>query len=100
MTTLSLGTIQESEGLMKKLFILLSLLMMSSVFAQEPSDADQYPEMDMGERGISEFPNPHGLPPLDDEDVSRQEQEYVPEHSVSDEIPPEEIYDSDEEYLE
>lgn len=85
---------------MKKLFVLLSLLMMSSVLADELPDADQYPELDTGERGISEFPNPHQLPPLDDEDVSRQEQEYVPEHSVSDEIPPEEIYDSVEEYLE
>ncbi len=86
---------------MKKLFILLSLLIvMSPVLAQDMADADQYPEVDPAEMEGTEFSTPRGLPPTDYEEVSREEQQYVPEQNLMDEMPPEEVYETDEEYLE
>lgn len=87
---------------MKMIFILLSLLLSSStVWSQEFSDEDQYPETDPAMIDGGEFSHPRGLPPSDYEEVPREEQEYIPEQDLSaDEMAPEEIYESDEEYLE
>ncbi len=86
---------------MKKIFLQLSFLfVMSPVLAQDLSDADQYPEMDPAEREGSEFSTPRGLPATDYEEVPREEQQYSPDPAPFDEIPPEEIYEADEEYLE
>ena len=82
---------------MRKL-LLLTLLISSASWAQDFGD-DQYPEMDPSLEG-EEFSSPRTLPPTDYEEVPREEQEYMPEQIVSDELPPEEIYESDEEYLE
>jgi hypothetical protein len=101
MTTLSFITIPRSEVLMKKIFMLFTFfLFMSAAYAQDITDADQYPELDPAELEGSEFSNPRGIPSTDYEDVPREEQESVPEQSSIDEMPPEEIYEADEEYLE
>ncbi len=86
---------------MKKIFILLSLILLSSpVWSQDYSDEDQYPEVDPAEMNNGEFINPRGLPASDYEDVPREEQEYIPEENLEDEMAPEEVYEADEEYLE
>ena len=88
---------------MKKIFILLSLLIISSsAWSQEQfSDEDQYPEVDPAIVDGGEFTNPRGLPATDYEEVPREEQEYAPEPSrIDDETPPEEVYEADEEFLE
>lgn len=85
---------------MKKIFILLSLVILSlPVWSQEYSD-DQYPEVDPAIINGGEFATPRGLPATDFEDVPREEQVYVPEQDVTDEVAPEEIYEADEEFLE
>lgn len=86
---------------MKMIFILLSLLIVSSpAWSQNYSDEDQYPETDPAAVDGGEFSHPRGLPPTDYEEVPREEQEYAPEQELGDELPPEEIYEADEEYLE
>lgn len=86
---------------MKKIFILLSLIILSSpAWAQDYSDEDQYPEVDPATIDGGEFASPRGLPATDFEDVPREEQEYVPEPSMEEEMAPEEIYEADEEFLE
>lgn len=86
---------------MKMIFMLLSLLIVSSpAWSQNYSDEDQYPETDPVAIDGGEFSHPRGLPPTDYEEVPREEQEYVPEPEMNDEMPPEEIYEADEEYLE
>jgi hypothetical protein len=85
---------------MKKIFILISLLVLSSsAWSQDYSDEDQYPEVDPAVINGSEFTNQRGLPATDFEEVPREEQEYTPEPDM-DEIPPEEVYEADEEFLE
>ncbi len=85
---------------MKMIFILLSLLLVNSpAWSQEFAD-DQYPETDPASIDGGEFSHQRGLPPTDYEEVPREEQEYIPEHDLTDELPPEEIYEADEEYLE
>lgn len=84
---------------MKKIFILISLIAISSsAWSQEYNDEDQYPEVDPAVVE-GEFTSPRGLPATDYEEVPREEQEYAPEPSM-DEIPPEEVYEADEEFLE
>ncbi len=78
---------------MMKLFVLLILFSNFQAFSQ---DAD-YPERDPALE--TEFSPPHSLPESDYEDVPREEQEYIPE-AVTDDVPPEEVYEADEEYLE
>ena len=86
---------------MKKFFFLLSLLLLTApVWSQDYVDEDQYPETDPAALESGEFAQPRSLPPSDYEEVPREEQEYVPEQPVTDEMPPEEIYEADEEYLE
>lgn len=86
---------------MKKIFILISLLILSSsAWSQDSSDEDQYPEVDPAVINGSEFTNQRGLPATDFEEVPREEQEYAPEPDMEDEIPPEEVYEADEEFLE
>ena len=86
---------------MKKIFILLSLLILSApVWSQDYGDEDQYPEDDQAIIDSGEFNNQRGLPSSDYEEVPREEQEYAPEPVLDEEIPPEEIYESDEEFLE
>lgn len=86
---------------MKKIFVLLTLVTLSApVWSQDYSEADQYPDADPSITESGEFSNPRTLPPSDYEEVPREEQQYVPEQQVTDEMPPEEVYEADEEYLE
>lgn len=87
--------------MMKKKFVLFFLLLISlPSWPQEDSQADQYPDSDPVPAESGEFAPPHRLPPSDYEEVPREEQEYVPEQQVTDDVPPEEVYEADEEYLE
>lgn len=97
MAVLIFSRMSESEDLMRKL-LLLTFLLTTTSWAQDFAD-DQYPEMDPALEG-EEFSSPRTLPPTDYEEVPREEQEYMPEQYLSDEAAPEEIYESDEEYLE
>lgn len=86
---------------MKKIFILLSLIMLSSpAWSQDFSDVDQYPEVDPASMEGEEFNGSRGLPESDYEEVPREEQEYIPEQDLPEEMAPEEIYEADEEYIE
>ncbi len=86
---------------MKKFLIVLSLIIFQSpAFSQDMTDADQYPEVDPSIMDNEEFISPRGLPPTDYEEVPREEQVYVPDETLVDEMAPEEIYETDEEYLE
>lgn len=85
---------------MKKFFILISLLILSSpAWSQDYSGDDQYPESDAPAFDSGEFTNPRAVPTSDYEEVPREEQEYVPDPK-DEELAPEEAYEADEEYLE
>ncbi len=76
----------------------MSLLFISLItHAQEVVD-EQYPVEPIYTEG--DFVPERGLPQSDYEEVPREEQEYIPEHDVTDEIPPEELYEEAEEYVE
>jgi hypothetical protein len=84
---------------MNKIFILLSLVILSlPAWSQDYGDEDQYPEADPTSVESSEFNQQRGLPTSDYEDVPREEQEYVQDQN--EEAAPEEVYESNEEYLE
>lgn len=86
---------------MKKFILLITFLVLQApAFAQDMSDADQYPEVDPSITDNEEFVSPRGLPPTDYEEVPREEQVYVPDETAVDEMPPEEVYEADEEYFE
>ncbi|MES2526235.1 MAG: hypothetical protein V4598_04085 [Bdellovibrionota bacterium] len=85
---------------MKKFLIVLTLLISQTSFSQDMTDADQYPEVDPSVMDNEEFISPRGLPPTDYEEVPREEQVYVPDETLVNEMPPEEVYEADEEYLE
>lgn len=86
---------------MKKIFILLSLILLSSpVFSQDYSGEDLYPETDPALIDGGEFADQRGLPSSDYEEVPREEQEYIPDVDYADEAAPEDIYEADEEFLE